>query len=241
MQYLILSLLSTLIGAVVGIGGGLILRPALGLMGVAKDLASFTSALTVFVMAVANLLSHKGRGTKIELKGTLPLAAGSIAGGYLGGALLPFVSGAAIQAAYVFVLILVLLAILLRPYLKPVKLERRWAQLAVGLLTGSLSGLFGIGGGPFQVAALVMFFNLPAKEAAVQSVLITLLTTMAALLSYAAEGYADFSLALYTAPVAVLGGALGGLLNRRLSDKAVSLIFCAVVGLMLLVQIVSLF
>jgi uncharacterized membrane protein YfcA len=36
MPYIILALVATIIGAVVGIGGGLIMRPMLGIMGVAR-------------------------------------------------------------------------------------------------------------------------------------------------------------------------------------------------------------
>jgi len=239
MSYVILALVATIIGAVVGIGGGLIMRPMLGIMGVAKDLASFTSAIAVFFMAISNLITHHRRGTKIELKGTIPLAIGSIIGGFSGGALLKLVSSEAINIGYIFVLILILVAVLGRPYLKPFKVKNPIAQMAIGLVTGSLSGLFGIGGGPLQVAALLLFFNMPAKEAAVQSVLITLLTTSAALLRYTMDGYASFSIAMYMVPAAIIGGLLGSIFNRKFSNRVITIIFCAVIAIMLVMQVVA--
>ena len=239
MPYIILALVATIIGAVVGIGGGLIMRPMLGIMGVAKDLASFTSAIAVFFMAISNLITHHRRGTKIELKGTIPLAIGSIIGGFSGGALVKIVSTEAINIGYIFVLILILVAVLGRPYLKPFKVKNPIAQMAIGLVTGSLSGLFGIGGGPLQVAALLLFFNMPAKEAAVQSVLITLLTTSAALLRYTMDGYASFSIAMYMVPAAIIGGLLGSIFNRKFSNRVITIIFCAVIAIMLVMQVVA--
>ena len=239
MKYVILALFATIIGAVVGIGGGLIMRPMLGMMGVAKDLASFTSGMAVFFMAISNLITHKRRGTKIELKGTMPLAIGSIIGGFSGGALLKIVSTELINIGYIFVLLVILISVFGRPYMKPFKVEHPVGQIAIGLVTGSLSGLFGIGGGPLQVAALLLFFNLSAKEAAVQSVLITLLTTLAALTRYTIDGYADFSIAIYMVPVAIVGGLIGSILNRKFSNKVISLIFCAVIAIMLVMQVAS--
>jgi len=126
-----------------------------------------------------------------------------------------------------------------RPYLKPFNVKNPIAQIAIGLVTGSLSGLFGIGGGPLQVAALLLFFNKPAKEAAVQSVLITLLTTAAALLRYTIDGYANFSIAIYMVPAAIIGGLLGSILNRKFSNRMITIIFCAVIAMMLVLQIVA--
>jgi uncharacterized membrane protein YfcA len=89
------------------------------------------------------------------------------------------------------------------------------------------------------VAALLLFFNLPAKEAAVQSVLITLLTTLAALTRYTIDGYADFSIAIYMVPVAIVGGLIGSILNRKFSNRVISQIFCAVIAIMLVMQVAS--
>lgn len=46
MVYFILALAATVIGTVVGVGGGMILRPLLNLFDVSKGLASFTSSFT---------------------------------------------------------------------------------------------------------------------------------------------------------------------------------------------------
>ena len=47
MIFFLIGLFSTIIGSIVGIGGGLIIRPALAGMGAAKSLASFTSSIVV--------------------------------------------------------------------------------------------------------------------------------------------------------------------------------------------------
>ena len=241
MIYAFIALIATIIGAVVGIGGGLIIRPMLGVLGVAKDLASFTSGTAVFAMTIANLITHSRQGTKIELKGTLTLAIGSILGGFAGGALLRIVSEEVVNASYILVLFLILASVIGRPYLKPMKVDHPLIQMAIGVLTGTLSGLFGIGGGPFQIVALILFFNLSTKEAAVQSILITLLTTMSALTKYTIDGYADLSLAVYMVPAAIIGGILGSILNRKMHGKIITVIFALVITSILVIQVLKVF
>lgn len=239
MQYGILAFLSTLIGAIVGVGGGLIIRPMLSVFGVAKNLASFSSSLCVFFMGIVSLITVKKKGAKISLSNTIILAAGSICGAFLGSRCIRFVDGRAIQIAYIFVMLLVLLCMLAREKFPKIVVKNPILQFIIGLMTGVLSGFFGIGGGPFQVTVLLLFFGMDNKEAAVQSIYITLLTTISALIQYGISGTMDFSLAVYMVPFAILGGFVGGILNRRFDNKYVSLLFNAVVVAIILVQIYS--
>ena len=110
------------------------------------------------------------------------------------------------------------------------------AEITIGVLTGGLSGLFGIGGGPFQVTALIVFFGMDPREAAVDSIFITFLTTLSSLTKYTINGYMDFSLALYMIPAAVIGGYTGGKINRKISSKKVSLIFVISILFIIMMQ-----
>lgn len=241
MQYAILALLSTILGAVAGIGGGIIIRPLLALMGVGKELASFTVALTVLAMSIANLISHRWHGTELRLHGTLMLALGSLCGGFAGGSLMGVASTGFINASYIAVLLLVLIVVVKRSSLPAMTVKNPLLQGGIGLLTGTMSGFYGIGGGPFQMAALLLFFNLTPRDAAVQSVMITMITTASALLRYSLAGYADFSLSLFTVPAGILGGILGSVINRRLTNRWVSGIFGATIATMLVIQCVKVF
>lgn len=91
------------------------------------------------------------------------------------------------------------------------------------------------------MTALLLLFDLEPKEAAVQSIFVTLLTTVSSLIQYAVSGYWDFSLAVYMIPMAVLGGFVGGLLNRRFNNKYVSVLFNTTVVFIILMQIYSVF
>jgi len=226
-------------GALIGIGGGLIIRPCLAIMDVSKNLATFSSAVTVLAMSIANIVTHHRRGTDLKLSGTLYLAFGSIVGGFLGGGILNYVSTAIVNTGYIFVLILVLISVFGRPFLPSMTVHNPIVQFAIGLVTGSLSGFFGIGGGPFQMVALILFFNLNCKDAAVQSIVITMLTTISSVIRYSMDGYIDFSLAVYMIPAAILGGILGSIINRKMTDKTITRIFCMTVMLMIGLQVMK--
>ncbi|MCC8161191.1 MAG: sulfite exporter TauE/SafE family protein, partial [Oscillospiraceae bacterium] len=229
MKFGIIAFLSTVVGAIVGVGGGLIIRPMLGFFDVTKGLASFSSAACVFCMGIVSLITTVKKGAKIQLRETVVLAAGSICGAFAGGACIRFVSGEFIKIGYIFAMVFVLACMAARSRLPRIKLKNPLLQFLTGTVTGGLSGFFGIGGGPFQMTALLLLFDLPPKEAAVQSIFITLLTTASSLIQYAVSGYWDFSLAVYMIPMAVIGGFIGGLLNRKFNNKYVSILFNATV------------
>ena len=236
MIYFLIGLFSTIIGSVVGIGGGLIIRPALAGMGVVKSLASFTSSIVVLAMSSVTLFTYFRKKVHIKIKKIFILASGSIIGGFLGGTLLKYVSGNFIDKAYIFMLILVLLSAVYRNKIPKMNIKNPFLQFFIGIITGSLSGFFGIGGGPFQVSTLIIFFGLNIKEASVDSIFITLLTTLSSLTKYTLNGYMDFSLAAYMVPAAVLGGFIGSRLNRKISEKKIAFIFISSVLLIIIFQ-----
>lgn len=241
MNFGIIAFVSTLVGAIVGVGGGLIIRPMLGFFDVGKELASFSSAACVFCMGIVSLITTVKKGAKIQLKETVVLAMGSICGAFLGGACIKFVSGNFIKIGYIFAMVFVLICMAARKYMPRIKLKNPLLQFLAGIVTGGLSGFFGIGGGPFQMTALLLLFDLEAKEAAVQSIFITLLTTISSLIQYAVSGYWDFTLAVYMIPMAVIGGFVGGLLNRKFNNKYVSILFNITVIFIIIMQIYSVY
>lgn len=237
MLYSIIALLSTTLGALVGIGGGMIIRPVLAFMEVDKSLASFSSAITVFSMAVVNLLIHRKNKTPIHFKNNIFMAAGSVIGGFAGGSVLGFASTLFVNIGFIIALAAVLLIIMFRERLPQKQIKNPAAAMGVGFFTGLLSGFFGIGGGPFQMAALVSLFGYKPKDAAVQSILITMMTTVSSLLGYAINGMVNFSIAIYMIPLAIIGGILGAQLNRKFSHSHIALIFNVTVGAIICLQL----
>jgi uncharacterized membrane protein YfcA len=96
----------------------------------------------------------------------------------------------------------------------------------VGILTGVLSGLFGVGGGFVIVPALVLFSGMEIHRAVGTSLMVIALVSVAGVVSHLAAGR-DISLAV--ASLFVLGGIVGLFagqrIGRRLSGSALQKVF----------------
>jgi hypothetical protein len=99
----------------------------------------------------------------------------------------------------------------------------------VGLITGVLSGLFGVGGGFLIVPGLVLAGKLPVHRAVATSLLVIAMISASGLASYLLAGR---HLGLELTVLFVVGGALGMLagtwLSRRLSAPKLQRLFAVV-------------
>ncbi|MCL2526563.1 MAG: sulfite exporter TauE/SafE family protein, partial [Coriobacteriia bacterium] len=219
------------LGAVTGIGGGLILRPSLSLMGADLGLATFTSAAAVFTMAVVSITTRRVWKTGIGMTRLATLAGGSIVGAFGGAFLLRFLSPLIVGLALLVTMIAMGALLLLKSRLKPRLIDSHLASAGVGAGTGLLSGLFGIGGGPFQMLALMLLFGSKPKDAVVQSLFIAMLASASALVQYVLAGIADASLLAFVLPGSVAGGLAGYALAKHLSDRVVVvMLFVVILG-----------
>lgn len=88
--------------------------------------------------------------------------------------------------------------------------------LAIGVMGGLLSGLFGIGGGTIIVPALALWLSMPQKLSAGTSVAAILPTAIVGATSYAVQGNVDWMAALLLAIGIIVGAQLGSLLLSKL-------------------------
>ena len=237
MVYFILALAATVIGTVVGVGGGMILRPLLNLFDVSKGLASFTSSFTVLAMAATNLITYKAQGNKVKLNNIVYMGFGGIAGSFVGASMMAYVPADTVNKAYLAAILVMLVSVIVRERVKMKAVENPLLKVLLGMSCGMLSSFFGIGGGPFLMTVLLVFLDLEPKEAAIQSILITLLTTSGSIVRYTMSGYADLSLVLYCVPAGICGGLIGRKVTDMITQKTVRLMFYMVLAVIMLVQI----
>ncbi|ELH1205582.1 sulfite exporter TauE/SafE family protein [Listeria monocytogenes] len=226
--YFLIALSTSVVGSFLGIGGGVILLPILLLMGVSQGTAAFSSALTVFTMAIFTCsIYYKRKQGNVGL--ALKIAVTSIPTTFLGA----MVNQMLPEAVYRFLygaLIVVLLGIMIwkkkRHNEKPHFLsEYRIIPYVFGVIIGFLAGLFGIGGGPIVIPILLLIFMLNQKKASATSSYVTLLTSLASIGSYAIIGGSDFSIGIYMIPGAIIGALIGTRLNKLLDEKWIAILF----------------
>lgn len=108
------------------------------------------------------------------------------------------------------------------------RLTSRCAMLlaVVGLITGFLSGMFGVGGGFVIVPALVLFSGMPIHKAVATSFLVIVLVSVSGVASHFAAGH---GISLEVTGLFVFGGvigmSLGGMVGKRLSGPVLQKVF----------------
>ena len=92
------------------------------------------------------------------------------------------------------------------------------------LTAGTVGGICGIGGGPFHLAVLTFFFSMDAKEAAVNSLLVILISQLAvlcvALAAHTVPSFPRMYLALMIA-AGIISGVLASHCRGKMSSAAV--------------------
>lgn len=98
--------------------------------------------------------------------------------------------------------------------------------LLVGLASGILSGLVGVGGGIVIVPALVIFFGMSQHEAQGTSLAVLLLPVgIFAVYNYYSSGYVDIRSTLIIASTFLVGGFIGSKLAISIDQTLVKKIF----------------
>lgn len=171
------SLCASVVGAICGIGGGVIIKPILDLLGVSNvATASFLAGCTVLSMSCYSvgrtLFFEKNR---MDLKIGTSIAIGAVFGGIIGRQLFayfraaarPDAVGAAQAIGLAIMTALSLLYTVLKRRIKPHRVQRTELVFLIGVALGAVSAFLGIGGGPFHLVVLTFFFGMDAKAACI--------------------------------------------------------------------------
>lgn len=105
-----------------------------------------------------------------------------------------------------------------------------WRKLiAIGLGTGFLAGLMGVGGGVVMVPAMVLLLSMDQHTAHGTSLAIMILIAAAAAATYAVNGAVSWPIAASLIPGALAGAFLGARLARRVPARRLTLLFAVFV------------
>jgi uncharacterized protein len=102
--------------------------------------------------------------------------------------------------------------------------------IAIGLVAGVFSSLFGVGGGIVIVPLLIMLLAFGAREATATSLGAIAITALAGVLLYALRGEVRPGYALLVGLPAAAGALLGTGLQQRVSGRALTLAFSALLA-----------
>lgn len=244
--FFLVCFLASVVGAICGIGGGVIIKPVLDAFGV-MDAAqiSFLSGCTVLSMTTYSVLKSKVKGeSNIQRRTGFPLAIGAAFGGIEGKLLFSFVKSNSsdidkvgqIQAVCLLIVTVgTLLYTVFKSKIKTLQIENAAVCLLIGLVLGVISAFLGIGGGPINLVVLFFFFSMPTKMAAENSLYIIFFSQLASLVLSFIDGevfQAQIPVLLLMIVGGIGGGIVGRSLNKKIKETSVDKLF---VGLMLVI------
>jgi uncharacterized protein len=228
----VLGFFAGLLGALTGIGGGVLLTPVLALhFGIPIRQAIGTSLVAVITTSAASSSVHLQRHTTdIRLGMTLELATalGAAVTAYLVG----YFNRNVLEGLFAGFLLYSSVTILVRrgkvrnqeevlthegaeTVIPPYEPQHYPLGLAASLVAGGLSGLLGIGGGPIKVPVMFILMNVPLMVATATSNFMIGVTAAASAIVYYRRGDILVEIA---APLAV-GVFLGSLMGARLAPR----------------------
>ncbi|MBA2383819.1 MAG: sulfite exporter TauE/SafE family protein [Actinobacteria bacterium] len=112
--------------------------------------------------------------------------------------------------------------------------------IAIGLVAGFFSALFGVGGGIVAVPLLILLAALPPHAATATSMGAIGITALAGAILYAVQGgHVEPGYALLVGLPAAAGAVFGTALQQRLSGRALTLAFAAFLALLALWLLLS--
>lgn len=253
MEWIILAisgLFSGIVGALVGLGGGVILVPATLFFGASLGMIPNITpqsvvGLSVIMMIFTGLsstLSYMKTKT-VDFKSGFIFFIGSIPGTILGAFVNKGLDLPSFNLYFGILLVILSTLLLVRDRLKPVQwfVENGkkktfndgnktyvygypiWFALLLTFGVGFASGLFGIGGGSIIVPAMILLFLFPPHVAVGTSMFMVFLSAMVNSVTHISLGNVPWLYTIPVIPAAYIGAKIGAKLNKKLNSDTLVL------------------
>ena len=244
----LICIVATTLGAISGIGGGVIIKPVMdAVSGLPVTEINFLSGCTVLCMSIVSLFRSRRGNVHIKTNIAAPLALGAAIGGVLGSVIFDAIRNVShndgligiVQSILMILLTLgVFLYVLLKESITSRDVHGLLTCVFTGLFLGVLSSFLGIGGGPINLAVLYYLFSMDTKTAALNSIYIIFFSQMTNFISSLITGVQLTSPAMLV--VMIIGGISGGMIGSslacRMNGKQTDRLF---MGLLAIITIVS--
>lgn len=267
-QILILSIAAGIFGSILGLGGGIIITPALTLLfGIDIKYAIGASIVSVIATSSGAAIAYiKDKITNVRIGMFLEIATtlGAITGAFISGL---------IDSKYLYVIFGVLLLysaiamlkkkgqelpsnVKIHPMADKLRLNGEYYDkvlkenvsynvdgvyggFSMMYAAGVISGLLGIGSGIFKVMAMDLFMKLPLKVSSATSNFMIGVTAAASAGVYLLRGDIDPKIAAPVALGVLVGAAIGTKIMQNLRSKTIRMIFIPVLAFVSIQMIIK--
>jgi hypothetical protein len=231
----VIGLIGGLLSGAFGVGGGIVMVPLLmTIVGIDQRRAGAISLVAIIPTALL------GSGTyflndEIDLVGGGIIASGAVVGAIIGAVLLRSIP--LVWLRWMFIVLLLVVAVRMA-LLEPVRGDQFdltplvfFGYVALGLVMGIASGLFGIGGGVIAVPVLVAIFGISDLVAKGTSLFALLPTGIVGTIANFRAGLVDLRAGVVVGLAAVLASVPGVALALLMTPRVSSMLFAALLAL----------
>jgi uncharacterized membrane protein YfcA len=235
------GVLAGFLAGLFGVGGGILIVPGLVMAAhMSQRLAHGTSLAAVLPISLASVITYAAHGN-IDWPVGAWLAVGAVAGAVVGTRLLHVLP----QRTLGFLFAGILVASAVRLFIATDATGRDEltsafvvALLAIGLVTGILAGLLGVGGGIVMVPAMIVLFGIAPVIAKGTSAAVIVPTALMGTWRNRSRGNADLPAALIVGLAGMVTAAVGGTVADRISDDLSNVLF-AILLTVVAIQLVA--
>ena len=230
MEIVLAILTGIAIGAIlgyVGAGGSMLAVPAFIYIFEFNPVQATTAALIVVFVGAASGALPKLRKNEILIKEALVIWAIGLSTNFTGAYFLPQIPEQAILTGFALVLVVAGTSMLIPAFKESG--ERKvspLALIAISLVIGAITGLFGIGGGFLAIPILILFYNVaPAKAAGTSLFIITINTLTGFFAHYRHWDEVNWSIPLVVALMALVISRLASRHSSNISPATLKKAF----------------
>ncbi|HEX7258978.1 MAG TPA: sulfite exporter TauE/SafE family protein [Nitrososphaeraceae archaeon] len=216
-----------ILGSLIGVGGGIIITPALTYMGFPPSVIASSSLIAVFATSISSTLTYVSKkyvNYWLGIKLALPAIPGSIIGGIFTNFVLleDFKIYFAILLISVGIYILIKNKIISRTIVTIPK-PLLYSVLIFGNFgAGIISSFFGVGGGIIFVPILVIIYKMKMINASPTAQFTLLISTMTGLITHIMLEHPEYSYGILLALGSFFGAQIGSRSIQRINENILS-------------------
>ncbi|TDM03731.1 sulfite exporter TauE/SafE family protein [Macrococcus carouselicus] len=247
---ILLGVCSAILGSLVGLGGGIIIVPALIFLGASGLLTGITPQKAIgtstVILIATGLSASTGyiKAKQVDVKSALLFTVGIVPGALAGAYLSNFLTLKSFNLYFGLLLILMSIVLMYRDKIKPVKLFQNPQHMRsftdskgetyhysiapvpaiiATFFVGCLTGLFGIGGGALMTPLMIIVFRFPPHIAVGTSMLMIFFSSLSGATSHIVQDNVLWPYAIILVISSYIGASLGVQINKRAKSETVVL------------------
>ncbi|MFM8602003.1 MAG: sulfite exporter TauE/SafE family protein [Actinomycetota bacterium] len=239
------GILAGFLSGMFGVGGGILIVPGLVIVArMDQRLAHGTSLAAVLPIVLSTFFTYLAHD-HIDWPVVLWLAIGGVGGALLGTKLLHVLPHKALALGFSGLLLLTAARLFMGSSgtgRASMDVAMAASLTAVGLATGILAGLLGVGGGVVMVPAMMVLFSIPPVIAKGTSAGVMIVTSITGTIRNRKNDNADMRSAVILGCSGILAAIAGGWIAARMDDTVSNVLFASllvVVAVRLLLEVRS--